>query len=139
MMPSEAERLPENYRLVYDVVCEQAEGMHTTAGEIFAEAKRRRPRIGHSTVYRALDRLRDLGLVSEVRVPGAASALYEPIRSGHAHFLCERCGRVEDIEYALPMAQVHGVAESRGLDVRSMSLTLHGLCARCCGSGTGRA
>lgn len=134
MMPTTAERLPENHRLVYDVVCEQAEGLHTTAGEIFAEARRRRPRIGHSTVYRALDRLRDLGLVSEVRVPGAASSLYEPIRSGHAHFLCERCGRIEDIPYAVPLEQFHGVAESQGVEIRAVSLTLHGVCAGCSGA-----
>ena len=134
MMPNEAERLPENYRLVYAVVCEQAEGTHTTAGEIFAEAKRRRPRIGHSTVYRALDRLRDLGLVSEVRVPGAASALYEPNRSGHAHFMCERCGRVADIECPLPLEQFHGLGASQGAEVRAVSLTLHGICAGCSGA-----
>lgn len=137
MMSTEAERLPENYRLVFAVVCEQAEGAHATAGEIFAEAKRRRPRIGHSTVYRALDRLRDLGLILEVRVPGAASALYEPNRPGHAHFMCERCGRVEDIEYALAPAQFHDVIAARGAEVTGVSLTFQGVCAECRGSAAG--
>lgn len=131
MTRMQPERLPDNYRLVYDVVCEQVEGMHTTAAEIYAEARRRRSGIGHSTVYRALDRLRDLGLILEVRVPGGASALYEPNRPGHAHFMCGRCGRVEDIEFALAPAQFDEVAATRGVEVTGVSLTLQGVCAEC--------
>ncbi len=126
-----AERLPKNYRLVYDVVCEQAAGAHAAPGAIYAEARRRQPQIGQSTVYRALDRLRDLGLVLEVRVPGAASALYEPARSGHAHFLCERCGQVEDVEYTPPLDAFSNIAAIHGADITAVSLTLHGVCARC--------
>ena len=133
MTRTPAERLPKNYRLVYDILCEQAAGAHATPGEIYAQARRRQPQIGHSTVYRALDRLRDLGLILEVRVPGAAAALYEPTRSGHAHFLCDRCGQVEDIDYALPPTLFDDVAASRGVAITTASLTLHGLCARCRG------
>src|SRR5215207_7598969 len=124
MTRTPAERLPKNYRLVYDILCEQAAGAHATPGEIYAQARRRQPQIGHSTVYRALDRL---------RVPGAAAALYEPTRSGHAHFLCDRCGQVEDIDYALPPNLFDDMAASRGVAVTTASLTLHGLCARCRG------
>ena len=134
MTRTSAERLPKNYRLIYDILCEQAAGAHATPGAIHAEARRRQPGIGHSTVYRALDRLRDLGLILEVRVPGAASALYEPTRSGHAHFVCDRCGQVEDIEYALPLNLFDDVAASRGVAIAAAALTLHGLCARCRGA-----
>jgi len=126
-----AERLPKNHSLIYEIVCEQAMGAHATPNAIFAEARRRRPGIGHSTVYRALGRLRDRGLILEVRVPGAASALYEPTRPGHAHFLCNRCGHVEDIDYALPLDVFDDVATNRGVDITAVSLTLHGLCVRC--------
>ena len=89
------------------------------------------PRIGHSTVYRALDRLSELGLVLEVRVPGTASALYEPARASHAHFVCTRCGRVDDIDHALPPSDFDALAEAHDLAVTDVSLTLHGLCGAC--------
>ncbi len=89
--PGRPQKLPKNYQLVYDVVCAQPHGAHAAAGEIYAEARRRQSSIGYSTVYRALDRLRDTGLVHEVRVPGATGALYEVARHGHAQlgFACD--------------------------------------------------
>lgn len=126
-----AERIPKNYRLVYEIVHEQGTGAHATTQEIFARARERAPGIGYSTVYRALDRLRDLGLILEVQVPGGASALYEPARSDHAHFVCRRCGLVEDVDYALPPSFVADLERRRGFGVSDVSLTLEGVCARC--------
>ena len=128
-----SKKLPKNYQLVFDVVAAQPEGVHAAAGEIYASARHRQPGIGYSTVYRALDRLRDLGLVLEVRVPGAASALYEPSRANHAHFLCERCGRIDDIHYGLPQHEISSVAEAHGIDVTTVALTFNGVCRSCRG------
>ena len=44
---------------------------------MLALARFRRPRFGYATLYRALGRLRDLGLVAEVSLPGADAAVYE--------------------------------------------------------------
>ncbi len=62
--------LPKNYRLIYDIVEASGAGRHLTSSEIYAKARKRRPGIGFSTVYRGLERLRNLGLVSELHVPG---------------------------------------------------------------------
>ena len=124
-------RLPKNYRLVYDVVCAQPPGRHAAAGDIFAEAKRRQAGIGYSTVYRALDRLRQQGLVHEVRVPGATSALYEPARHGHAHFLCTGCGRVEDVDYHVAAPDIAGLNVAHGIAIEGVDLTFNGLCGAC--------
>ena len=134
-----SKKLPKNYRLVYDVVCAQPEGVHAAASEIHASARRRQPGLGYSTVYRALDRLRDLGLVFELRVPGASSALYEPMRASHAHFLCEGCGRIDDIDYALPAAEIAGVAKAHTVEVTHVALTFNGLCHACRGQQSGIA
>lgn len=127
----DAPRLPENHRLVYDVVREQEAGTHATTRDIFAAVARRRPGIGYSTVYRALDRLCALGLIAQVRVPGGTSAVYEPARTGHAHFLCTTCGRVDDVEYVLAPAELQALAAAHDVEVREAMLTLRGTCARC--------
>ncbi len=134
-----APRLPGNHRLIHEVVCELPPGIHATVGEVFAVARQRRPRIGFSTVYRALARLRDLGLVAEVRVPGRGPAVYEPTRSSHAHFLCDRCGTVDDVDYALPASVLDDIARRCGTGIAGAFLTLHGTCTRCAHGGRGPA
>ncbi len=135
MQPSRpADKLSKNHQIVYDVVSAQAPGRHAAAGEIYAEAKRRQPSIGCSTVYRALDRLRNQGLVHEVRVPGNASALYETARHSHAHFLCTACGRVEDIGYDVPAADIVGLNAAHAIAIADVSVTFNGLCRTCQGS-----
>jgi Fur family transcriptional regulator, stress-responsive regulator len=129
-------KLPKNYRLIFDVLCAQAEGHHASASEIHIAARQRQPGLGYSTVYRALDRLRDLGLVLEVRLPGSASALYEPARPGHAHFHCVSCGRVEDVEYSLPAHDLVRLAEHHGVEIDTVVTTLNGLCGQCRAAGT---
>jgi Fe2+ or Zn2+ uptake regulation protein len=124
-------RLPSNYNVILEVVRSQGTGQHATTSDIFAEAKRRKPRIGYSTVYRALNRLRDLGLVLEVRIPGAASALYEPMGTSHAHFLCKGCGRVDDIDYIPSKAVFAELSLGRDMEISDLSVTAHGLCAAC--------
>lgn len=126
-----ATKLPKNYQLVFDIVSEQAPGRHAAAVDIFAAAKRRQPALGYSTVYRALDRLCQQGLVHEVRVPGTACALYEPARHGHAHFLCTGCGRVEDIDYDIPAADISGLNAAHGIAIADVSLTFNGFCRPC--------
>lgn len=123
--------LPKNYRLLYDLVQESGPGRHLTMNELFVEASRRQPGIGHSTVYRGLIRLRKLGLISEILIPGASSATYEPLAPSHAHFRCVACERIEDVDYALPRRLLRTLTEKYGFAITGESLTLEGRCARC--------
>lgn len=131
---AQPDRLPPNHQLVYEVVRAQPPGVHATVGDIFAIARERHRRIGYSTVYRALNRLCDLGLVAEVQTPGRGPALYEPARPRHAHFHCDSCGSVHDVDYTLPAAMLDEIARRCGGAISGASLALHGICARCAAS-----
>jgi len=124
-------RLPKNYQLILDIVQESGRGRHLTMSDVFAQTSARRPGIGYSTVYRGLVRLRDLGIISEIVVPGAASATYEPAAERHAHFLCTGCGAIEDVNYALPARVLRGVAQKSGFDIAAGTVTFEGLCRGC--------
>lgn len=126
-----APRLPKNTRLVLDLVIAQPPGQHVPAQDVYASARRRQASIGVSTVYRALDRLCAAGLIHAVRVPGTTSVLYEPARTGHAHFLCAGCGGVADIDYDVPAGDIAGLNARHGLAIRSAVLTFSGLCGSC--------
>jgi Fur family ferric uptake transcriptional regulator len=137
-MPSSAQpSLPKNYRLICDIVEESGLGRHLTPSQIYAKARRRRPGIGFSTVYRGLERLRDLGLVSEVHVPGVDAASYEPSGPRHAHFRCSTCGTIEDVEYAIPARTVKALASEHGFAIDTERVTFEGRCAPC-GASTGK-
>ena len=124
-------RLPKNYQLVYDLVRDAGPGRHHTTNELFALAKTRRPAIGFTTVYRAIQRLRDLRLIDEIVVPGSDAAVYEPASRPHAHFRCARCARVEDVDYALEPGLLAALGRRTGARIDGASVTLHGLCAAC--------
>jgi Fur family transcriptional regulator, ferric uptake regulator len=124
-------RLAKNYRLVNEILREQDRGTHLSVADLYVLAKERRPGIGFTTVYRALARLRELGLVSEILLPGADNAYYETAGSSHAHFRCERCGRIDDVDFDLTPALAQELVRRQGAHVTDVSLTLHGVCARC--------
>jgi Fe2+ or Zn2+ uptake regulation protein len=131
-MPSSVRpSLPKNYQLIYKIVEDSGIGRHLTSGQIYAKALKRRPGIGFSTVYRALQRLRDLGLVSEVCVPGVDAATYEPSGPQHAHFRCSACGGVEDVAYTIPPRTIKALGWQHGVKIESERVIFEGLCAVC--------
>lgn len=131
MAPDVESKLAKNYRMIYEIVREQGPGRHLAVADVYALAKSRQPGIGETTVYRALARLRDLGLVSEIQLPGADNAFYEPAGSAHAHFRCGVCGKVEDVEYTLAPKIVASLARKHDAEVSEVLLSLHGRCSHC--------
>jgi Fur family ferric uptake transcriptional regulator len=124
-------RLAANYRLVYDLLRKNGQGRHLSMPEVHALTRAHQPAIGFTTVYRALVRLREMGLVSEIQVPGAENAYYEVAEQPHAHFRCRHCGAIQDVDYRLPEGVVDEIARTYGIEVGDVVLSLHGQCAAC--------
>src|SRR5215475_8374131 len=71
---------------------------HPTAAEIFEAVNRIDPRSSRATTYNNLRDLVQAGLVREVAVEGRA-ARFDVKGMRHHHFICDRCGNVEDIDW----------------------------------------
>jgi Fur family transcriptional regulator, peroxide stress response regulator len=101
---------------------------HPTAAEIFEAVNRVDPRSSRATTYNNLRDLVQAGLVREVAVEGRA-ARFDAKITRHHHFICDRCGRVEDIDwYDVPTPG----ARSLGKRVlRACELIFRGLCTKC--------
>ena len=101
---------------------------HPTAAEIFEAVNRVDPRSSRATVYNNLRDLVEVGLVREVAMEGRA-ARFDAKGTPHHHFICDRCGSVEDVDwYDVPRP----AAASLGKRVlRECELIFRGLCARC--------
>ena len=131
MAPSAYPKLPKNYQLIYEIVQASGIGRHLTPSDIFTKAHKRRPGIGFSTVYRGLERLRELGLISELYVPGVDAATYEPSGPRHAHFRCSTCGAIEDVAFLIPARTLKTLALQHGFKIVSERVTFEGRCAAC--------
>ena len=101
---------------------------HPTAAEIFEAVNRMDPRSSRATTYNNLRDLVDAGLVREVAVEGRA-ARFDVKGMRHHHFICDRCGNVEDIEwYNVPRPASKSLGKRV---VRECELIFRGLCMKC--------
>src|ERR1700687_4475634 len=71
---------------------------HPTAAEILEAVNRVHPRSSRATTYNNLRDLVQAGLVREVGGEGRA-ARFDAKGMLHNHFICDRCGNVEDMEW----------------------------------------
>jgi Fur family peroxide stress response transcriptional regulator len=101
---------------------------HPTAAEIFQAVNRADPRCSRATTYNNLRDLVEAGLVREVAVEGRA-ARFDAQGMPHYHFICDRCGKVEDMEWYDVPRPASGSLGKRIL--RECELIFRGLCAKC--------
>ena len=99
--------------------------INMTAEEILASLDN----IGTATVYRALDHLTELGMIRRLSL-GKKSAVYEYIRDSHMHFVCNRCGRVYDVQTDFS-GMSREAARLCGHHVNWTEVTAHGMCSTC--------
>ena len=101
---------------------------HPTAAEIFEAVNRLDPRSSRATTYNNLRDLVQAGLVREVAVEGRA-ARFDAKGMRHHHFICDRCGNVEDMQWYDVPRPAWGSLGKRVL--RECELIFRGLCTKC--------
>jgi Fur family transcriptional regulator, peroxide stress response regulator len=101
---------------------------HPTAAEIFEAVNRADPRSSKATIYNNLSDLVRAGLVREVAAEGRA-ARFDMKGMRHHHFICDRCGDVEDMEwYNVPKPASRALGKRV---LRECELIFRGLCTKC--------
>jgi Fur family transcriptional regulator, peroxide stress response regulator len=108
---------------------------HPSAAEIFEAVNRVDPRSSRATTYNNLRDLVQAGLVREVAIEGRA-ARFDAKGMQHHHFICDRCGNVEDIEwYDVPKPRPRALGKRM---LRECELIFRGLCTKCAPRRTSR-
>ena len=110
-----------------------AQSCALSAYEIEAKLREGGRGVARATVYRVLDQLESLGLVTRIDV-GQGIARYEPNRPGadhHHHLVCDECGEVIPFADDELEATIDRVAERVTFDVSEHEIVLHGACAAC--------
>jgi Fur family transcriptional regulator, peroxide stress response regulator len=116
---------PQRYAVMAFLLQQQG---HPTAADIFAAVNRLDPRSSRATIYNNLRDLVQAGLVREVAVEGRA-ARFDAKGTRHYHFICDRCGKVEDVDwYDVPRPRPTSLGRRV---LRECELILRGLCTKC--------
>ncbi len=104
---------------------------HISAEEIYTQTRARYPHMNISTIYRTLELLKELGLVTETDL-GDGRVRYHGIKNGHHHHLvCQKCGQVFGIEEQLLSPLWLEIKQKHDFKVEMKHLAFFGLCAGC--------
>lgn len=106
---------------------------HICAEHVLNVVRERQPqlKVNKTTVYRALDLLVDLGLVTEHKC-GDGPAQYEPAQRGHhSHLICRSCGALQNLDDDLAASLAASLRQRHGFRAELDSYPLFGVCAKC--------
>jgi Fe2+ or Zn2+ uptake regulation protein len=105
---------------------------HLTANEVFDDARQHLPGISFATVYNSLNYLKNQGLIGEIKF-GTDANLYDRKLTRHDHALCNKCGKLVDLELTIPKKLLEEAANRSRFIPETIELTLRGLCPECNG------
>jgi Fur family transcriptional regulator, ferric uptake regulator len=104
---------------------------HVTGAELIERCREMDPATTPSTVYRTLDVLEGLGLVSHSHGVDGREEFHVLPLAIHGHLHCSTCGRAWDIPLDEAGPLVASIRRSRGFVVDVTHLSIAGTCAGC--------
>ena len=104
---------------------------HLDADEIYRRARQKYPRLSLSTVYRALQKFKQLGLVEEVHFDEGHHHYEAKPSSEHHHLVCLGCGKVIEFGYPLSHYVKRKVTEAKNFDIVHAEVRVTGYCSKC--------
>jgi Fur family ferric uptake transcriptional regulator len=104
---------------------------HISAEELYGKLHKHYPYANISTVYRTLELLKQLGLVTETDF-GEGYVRYHVAEKGHHHHLvCQSCGKMVDLdEPALDLLKDE-LLQKYGFEADLRHLAISGECSKC--------
>ncbi len=103
---------------------------HLTADTIYADLKKDNPELSLGTVYRNLTKLTEIGAIKKVSLPNQVDKFDKNLEP-HAHFICDECGSITDINIPGMDKFLDKVSDEDGISIRKYDLTLNGICKKC--------
>jgi Fur family ferric uptake transcriptional regulator len=117
-------------RLVLDALADLG---HATPDQVGERVESVAVPLSPSTVYRTLELLEDLGVVSHTHIGHGAPTYHLTSHGDHVHLVCRRCGRVQEAAVDSMRALGDEVTGRYGFLPELGHLSLDGVCASCRG------
>jgi Fur family ferric uptake transcriptional regulator len=84
---------PQRRAIVAEIMATRG---HISPSDVVQRVKHRLPGVNDSTVYRTLDLLEEIGVLSHAHL-GSGPAYHHAGRDDHVHLVCRVCGRTEQL------------------------------------------
>jgi len=104
---------------------------HGTPEEILIEVQRTATGVNLSTVYRTLEVLEDVGLVTHAHIGHGPPTYHAVDEHVHIHLVCDRCAKVVSVPAVTAEAFVEGLERDYGFRTDISHVSVHGLCESC--------
>lgn len=122
-------RLTLQRRLVLEAV--QRARHHVTADEIAKRVRVKHPQIDPSTVYRNLQALEELGLVTHTHLDDRITRWHRADSHPHGHLVCRVCGQETEVDPQALAAMASRLRNDHGFDADLAHSAVVGICRRC--------
>ena len=104
---------------------------HATPEEIFADIRQTARGVNVSTVYRTLELLEQIGLVTHTHLSHGAPRYHLAAEAQHVHLVCRGCEMIIEIDPAAVTGLTSALDEQFGFETDVGHLTVFGRCEDC--------
>ena len=104
---------------------------HATPEEIGAQVQQIARGVNISTIYRTLELLEQVGMVTHTHLGHGAPIYHLASHADHVHLVCGDCGRVTEIGPDAIRPLITALDERHGFETDVGHLTVFGLCQDC--------
>lgn len=120
-------RVTPQRRAIIQVLLE--DHSHPTAEHVLTRVRSVMPDLSPATVYNTLHELVEMGALQELDL-GLAERHYDVTTADHAHLVCLRCGRIEDVLQDCK-ALMPAPEQAHGFQVLDCNVVFRGYCPAC--------
>lgn len=122
-------RITPQRAIIFDAI-EKLQG-HITAEEIFAEVQKVNSYISLATIYRTLELLQELKLVSQTNFGRSQTYFALKDHCSHHHIVCTECGGIEEFPDQFLEPLKAKLASQFGFQAHTDHMSIFGICKKC--------
>jgi Fur family ferric uptake transcriptional regulator len=104
---------------------------HATPDQVHADVATRAAGVNITTVYRTLELLEELGLITHAHLSHGAPTYHPAGEDQHVHLVCRICGTVDEMPTTELTTVVRQLERDRGFLLDVGHVALFGVCSRC--------
>lgn len=104
---------------------------HFDADEIYVLARKQNPRISLSTVYRTLQKLKQLGVIDEHHFDEAHHHYELKSSEEHYHLICLSCGKITEFQHPMEKYINEKIPAAKKFKIVSTEVKVSGYCETC--------
>ena len=121
-------RLTPQRQLILEAVHELG---HATPEQIHHAVRERAAGVNITTVYRTLELLEELGLVTHTHLSHGSPTYHAAGEHQHVHLVCRNCGSIIEVDPAVLQPVTDRLRQQRGFRVDVGHVALFGVCDDC--------